>query len=413
MAYTIPSGNAKGTPLESAETKDIKYWIGRMADGLKEEPNGRFSKSNREWIDAAKRVLAERGDNPPKPKPATAAAAAPAQSTALAKRSDTMLAGSVGDPNAVTARLREFQEKFHLVSPATSCDAIPEGCGVALSMVFVDPNPGKDGPGEVYQVGDKLGLSGTTLARIGAAAGVDWDPEQSRRLDDGRDPKYVHFRAVGRVRNFDGSIRTLTGEVEIDAREGSPVLDEIREKAKRRAAKSQKENDDGASQILELRKFLLRHAERKAKNRAIADMGVKRSYAPKELEKPFAVARLMWTGQSSDPEIRREFAMKQADAMIGGMSALYGRAAALPAPQQAQQLYGHPPPPPGAYHSQATAYDDEEFGDYEAEGESVTGTPAAEPAQATGEQPKAGAAEKPTPKESAQQPLIKDEAKKF
>src|SRR5690606_16446462 len=202
----------------------------------------------------------------------------------------------------------------------------------------------KQGPGEVYKVGDNVGLSGVTLAKIGAAVGVDWDPNESRRLDDGSDPHYCHFRAVCRVRSFDGSIRTVPGEVEIDAREGSPLVDEIRTKAAARAKKDGKSNDGGASQILELRKFLLRHAESKAQNRAIAKAaGIKRSYKAAELDKPFAVLRMVWTGESDDPETKRIFAAKTADAMLGGARALYGQREPV-----RQLTEGHAPPPVGS-----------------------------------------------------------------
>lgn len=309
-----------------------------------------------------------------KPAPRTEPAAPP--KPAAPKENLTMsLEKAVHDPAAVTARLEELGRQFHIVAPATRVDALPPGCGIAISYVLVDTS--KDAK-EVYDVGGRLGLSGDTLARIGAAAGVDWDPRQCGRLDDGSDPHYCHYRAVGFVRNFDGSVRTLTGEVEIDAREGSPQIEEIRTKAQKRESDPdyKGKKDGGASQILELRKFILRHAERKAKNRAIADMGVKRSYAPAELRKPFAVARLMWTGETEDPELKREFARMHAKAMIQGTAALYGsypeqleglarELRQLPAPAQS----GHAPPPVGG-----AQYDDEPDGpefDHETDGESA------------------------------------------
>jgi len=283
--------------------------------------------------------------------------------------SELSLEKAIHEPTLVTQRLRDFSEQFHLVSPATSVDALPPGCGVAISMVHVNPDPGSNGPKEVYEVGGRLGLSGDTLKRIAAAAAISWDPTQSGRLDDGSDPHYCHYRAVGSVRNFDGSIRVLTGEVEMDARDGSPQIDEIRTKAK-------KKGGDGASQILELRKFLLRHAESKAKNRAIADMGVKRSYAKHELNKPFAVARIMWTGETDDPELKREFARMHAERMLDGAASLYGRGAAPAlAPRRVEQqeprlpsFQGHNPPPigtvaesldePGGYDYDAPEFDE-------------------------------------------------------
>ena len=128
---------------------------------------------------------------------------------------------------------------------------------------------------------------------------------------------------------------------------------------------------DGAnieSQIRDTRLFLLRHAETKAKLRAIADMGVRRSYTAEELSKPFRVARLMWTGRTNDPELKRVFAEKTADAMIGAASAMYGMQSA-PAPRapirqvEAPALSGHAPPALGA---PSRGWDDDaELVDYE------------------------------------------------
>lgn len=387
QTFSIPGGRDKGVPLEQADTRSIEYWVARIAGDLERDPKKKFAERDREWLAAARALLqARKNGTAQAPKPASAAAA---ESQTQAIQRAQQFAGAIArpssgggtvsleqaahDPAAITARLAELAQSFHVVSPVTSIDALPPGCGVSITYVSVDPNPDpKNGPKEVYDVGGRLGLSGDTLNRIAGAAALDWDPSQTGRLDDGSDPHYVHFRAVGHVRNFDGSIRTVTGEVEIDAREGSPQLAEIREKAEARAKKEGKPNDGGESQIRELRKFILRHAESKAKNRAIACMGVKRSYAPAELQKPFAVARLVWTGQTDDPELRREFARMHAERMMDGAAALYGRRAPLPPARPAPSLpvpsfRGHAPPPVGT-----SASDDYDTGaDYEVPGEAV------------------------------------------
>lgn len=370
--FTIPGGNKKGTPINAAEVKDIEYWVNRIGGDLEKDPNKKFADRDREWVAAGKAELERRKGGGAKaaapatqPKPQQSAALATTQSAGMA------VAGAWHEARAVDAELRKASQSMFLVSPATVCGALPEGCEVAISVVHVDPSTEKTGPGDVYPVGGgKLGLSGNTLKRIGAAAGIDWDVSLSGRLDNGSDPHYCHFRAVGYVRNFDGSIRTLSGEVEIDARDGSPQIDEIRKKAAGR------ENSDGGdSQILELRKFLLRHAESKAKNRAIADMGIKRSYTAEELHKPFAVARLMATGRTNDPELRKEFARMNFDKMTSGRAALYGPAAETPrlsAPAaHTQPFSGHSPPPVGTI---ADDPNDPGGYDYEVEG-SATQTP--------------------------------------
>lgn len=324
--FKIPGGPKKDLPLSKAEPNDITYWLNRISADLEKDPGKRFADKDRAWCAGARAELNRRASGGGT-QLATTPTAAPA-SIQHAAATPISLGASMGDPGAVTAHLTRLAASHHIVSPATTVDALPPGCGVAVNYVLVDASTEKTGPGEVYPLGGgKLGLSGTTLAKIGAAAGVDWDAIQSGRLDNGSDPHYVHFRAVGHVRNLDGSVRTLTGEVEIDARVGSPQIDEIVIKAKARNPPN-----DGASQILELRKFILRHAESKAKNRAIASMGLKRSYTATELAKPFAVCRLMWTGQTDDQELKRVFAEKTADAMIGGMASLYGRPAPQPAP---------------------------------------------------------------------------------
>lgn len=268
-------------------------------------------------------------------------ATAPAPRTELVRAADVQLAtGAFRDPVRATDALRNAAAMGHLVAPAPICGSIPEGCSMALAAVQVDPAT------ETYNISGKLGLSKVALDKIAAAAGVSWDVRESRRVDDGSDPHYCHYRAVGRVRDFDGTVRVISGEVEMDAREGSPLLEEMRTKAEARAKRENKANDGGASQVLELRKFLLRHAESKAKNRAIRSLGVRTAYTELELRKPFVVAKVQFTGETSDPELKRLFAEKTADAFLGGQAALYGApplsSPALPAGD------AHAPPPVGS-----------------------------------------------------------------
>ncbi len=395
--WKIPFGRAKGEVITETDAANLRWVIDALQEKLDEDPNKQWADKDRAWIAAAKAELKRRDGGGAqlarRPAPAPIARVAP-----------PLLGASMNDPAAVSQHLTKLAADHHIVSPATTVDCLPPGCGVAVNYVLVNPSTDPKGPGEVYKVGDKLGLSGTTLAKIGAAAGVDWDASQSGRLDNGSDPHYCHFRAVGHIRNLDGSVRTLTGEVEIDAREGSPQIDEIRHKAATRkpkpGQKNEWKNDGGASQILELRKFLLRHAESKAKNRAIASMGLKRGYSEDELAKPFAVCRLMWTGQTDDAELRRVFAEKTADAMIGGMASAYGKPLpqpapaphALPAPQRfdtsnAPQFSGHAPPPIAA----AAPAEVQDFGGYYDQ-EDDEEQPDSEP------KPKAGATSTPLPK---------------
>lgn len=362
--WKIPFGRAKGETLIETDPANIRWVIDALQTKLDENPEKPFADKDRQWIAAAKAELKRRENGGAQRARQPAAAPVSIQRTPPAA-----LGASMNDPAAVTAHLTRIYDSHHVVSPTTTIDCLPPGCGVAVNYVLVNPSTDASGPGEVYKLADKVGLSGTTISKIAAAAGVGWDPSQSGRLDNGSDPHYVHFRAVGHVRNFDGSVRPITGEVEIDARDGSPQIDEIKQK-------SAKKGKDPASQILELRKFLLRHAESKAKNRAVANgLGLKRSYNPDELKKPFAVCRLMFTGQSDNPEERKMFAEKTADAMIGSMTGMYGKPMPQPAPaphaqpaqprfdtHNAPQFAGHAPPPVGPAPVEIEDFDDYDFG---------------------------------------------------
>jgi hypothetical protein len=336
QAFSIPGGPSKGTSLESANARDIAFWQDRISTGLEKDPNKQYADKDRAWLAAAKAELDRRaagGAPAAAPRRDTPASGTPVARTAIQRRPTTDVAAGYRDSAAASGALQEAAAMGHLVSPATVVGELPAGTVLAISQVVVGVDE------ETYGLpGGKRGLAKVALDKISAAAGVSWDPERSGRLDDGRDPHYCHFRAVGHYRSFDGAQQTISGEVELDARDGGPLHQEITEKAARA-----NRNDGGASQLLELRKFLLRHAESKARNRAIRSLGLRTSYTPEELSKPFLVAKVMFTGHSEDPVTRAAFAAATADAFLGSRRALYPAPAQLPA-----RRAGHAPPPIGA-----------------------------------------------------------------
>jgi len=255
------------------------------------------------------------------------------------QRTSLAVVGSSADPNDVNQRLFAAQRDFNLVAPATAVGQLPEGLSVALTAVEIDQES------ETYSVGfGKRGLAKSALDRISAGVGISWDPARSGRLDDGRDPYYCRYLVVGSYRQFDGTAVTIQGDKEMDLRPGSPqcVALEEQQRAKGKSA-------DG--QIREMRLHILSHAETKARLRAVRSLGVRTGYTTQELSKPFVVARVMFTGQTSDPELRRMFAERTADAFLGARGALYGAgpvAPSLPAPQRAPVLGMVSAPPVGA-----------------------------------------------------------------
>jgi hypothetical protein len=326
--FKIPGGKSKGQTLAEASTADITFWAKKKKESLDAEPNGQYAGSNRAWLAAARAELAKRnggaGGGAPAQKPTTALATTPTAD-------GSALVGAFSDAKKATEVLTAGKSQFHLVSPAMSVGGLPEGCEVYTAMVVVDPDT------DCYSLPQsKYGLDRVALLKIAGAAGITW--VASHRTDDRSHPHFCAWEAVGQYRQFDGTIVTIRGNVEIDAREGGAAWEEIVEKARKT-----NRDDGGASQLLELRKFLPRHCESKAMNRAIANMGIKRSYTREELAKPFLVARLAATGRSNDPELQREFAKMQFQHMLAGGNALFG------APVQAAPAMMAPPaisPPP-------------------------------------------------------------------
>lgn len=356
--WTIPGGKMppegdKGQPLEAARDGSLSYWAERLEKGVA-EGSARNAARDGALAAAMRAEIARRaGGGTVREQPALAPRAAPpAPSTALARADSASLArpGSYSDGDRLTAALAEASASYNLVSPATSCASLPEGCEVTMSLVQVDVSEGKTS--EVYDVGGgKFTLLKSALDRISRAAQVSWDEDKCGRLDNGAHPHYCAWRATARVRRFDGSEEVLVRHKELDLRDGSDEIKGMREaykvaldrwerQGRRGAPGLQYEPKDPEKQIREMRKFIMAHAESKAMNRVIRSLGLKSGYTREELAKPFLVAGLQFTGRTNDPQLKREFATMRAAAMLGGSRALYGQqnqgAPAMRAPAPAQ-----------------------------------------------------------------------------
>jgi hypothetical protein len=228
-----------------------------------------------------------------------------------------------------------------------------------MTAVLVDAaNETYELPGQFSTAPEKksVGLGKVALDKIAQAAGVSWDPRGSGRTDDGSDPHYCAWLAVGAVRHFDGSEVRLMGSKEMDLRDGSPQCEAIIERCIKKASRPYEGpapkpeeaerigHEKARNQIREMRLHILGHAETKARLRAIRALGIRSSYKLAELQKPFVVAKLIWTGQSEDPQLRRDFAHMTATAMLGGARALYGEPAPAPALPGPRGVHGAPPP---------------------------------------------------------------------
>lgn len=224
-----------------------------------------------------------------------------------------------------TLALRTAAETANLVAPVTSLDApLPEGFAVALTQVLISTDPKA---GDCYQMAGNWALGRPALEKIASAAGIQWDPQMSRRLDDGRDAHYCAFLAVGRYSLFDGRDQLVSASKEMDLRDGSAQCESIFSDARG--------GPDAAQKTLrQMRASILRHAESKARCAAVRSLGLRGAYTTEQLAKPFVVARLVFTGQTADPVLRREFALMRARAALGASTSMYG----APASQEAAAI---------------------------------------------------------------------------
>jgi hypothetical protein len=245
--------------------------------------------------------------------------------TAIAKRENPI--------QALTVRFPE--ESYNLLAPTVHmAGGLPAGTRLTVTEVKINPDTRQRPGREVFPLpGGALLVGKTGLDRIANAAGVSWLEEV--RKDDRQHPHYVEAFVRGRITDFDGTTREITGSKTIDLREqvGTSGLpgkdyDEIVTKAKN--AKDYQTGKpaprDPTNQLTEARKFIAEIAFSKAQNRAIASaLGIKRGYSKKDLEKPFVIPKLAL--DTSDPAARD---LAQANA-AGATVAMYGaKAAATP-----------------------------------------------------------------------------------
>jgi hypothetical protein len=237
----------------------------------------------------------------------------------LAALIDKSGCGSTADVILAAGFMRHaVQQGWHLVSPASTPPRPPIGCEYSFSRVVIDPDPKK---GQIAIIEGKPSLSKTALNQIAKMAGVRWDDARSGRTDDGSDPNFASYKAVGWYIDFDGQKIPITGEKTMDLRDTSE------------RAKKMKPHD-----LQQSRFFIAEHAETKAKNRALrGGLALQTSYLPDQLgnDHPFVVVKLALNGRTSredDPDgsIQHHLTLRIADSMLDASLNLYGQKPELP-----------------------------------------------------------------------------------
>lgn len=203
-----------------------------------------------------------------------------------ADKSGALVLRTINDLNQA---LMAQRDKAHILTPFTQTvfdqDDFALGFKPSLRFVYIDKNPDH---GEVYESDDRRGelaILGIGLDKLSSVAGIEW-PEV-RREDDQSDPLKARYHAKGRMRLVDGTYTEVTAERSMDLTDGSPEA--IRMKP---------------GQLARQRAVLAQVCESKAKNRVVRKLlGLKQSYKPFELDKPFLVLKIV--PDMRDPEVRR------------------------------------------------------------------------------------------------------------
>lgn len=233
-----------------------------------------------------------------------------------------LVLGTYREANRINEQLKAAEREMHLVTPFTSIGAVPEGFAVAFTAVRVDPVR------DTYPIqGSKeVGVGKFALERISAALGISWDPFASGRMDDASDAHYCRWLAVGTYKGPDAQIMTLSKNREVDLRDGSPEALTYT-----------------PARLQQARRHVQSLAESKAQLRAVRQMGLRIAYFPEELDRPFVAVRMVFTGESSDPALAREFALLNAKQALG----IFGQPAPAPRPAVSRITTRHAPPPVG------------------------------------------------------------------
>lgn len=224
-------------------------------------------------------------------------------------------AAAITTPEAFSAALATWEQQFNVLTPFTTFSHLSPGWGISGTIVRIHADASPDGPREVYdglpflKKGQEVALAKKGLRKLAEAAGIS---TQTYEIETGQ-RFYWKVKAIASYRGIDGTPMQREATKEWDLRDGSPQM---------RGWKP--------DQVQEGRKHGLRNCEARAINAAIRECGcgIDQKYSLKQLEKPFIVVRVAFQPDMQDPEVKRLVTQ----AAMGATSALYGGAAALPAP---------------------------------------------------------------------------------
>lgn len=212
--------------------------------------------------------------------------------------------------------LRDAAEVGWLLTPSQQMANLLDGCALVITAYRADvqrdtfaddDDPARRVPGK------------TLLDQVARDLGVSWIAEHCKRTDDQRSPYRRSYQAAGKIREFDLSWRGIQAHGEVDITVGSALEQKLLKKLG---------VQKGRLDIERRRAFVTSHADTAARLRAIRGLGLRDTYLPTELAKPFFCARITFDGKSDNPETQARFDQAVVDAFVPAANALYGQRAA-------------------------------------------------------------------------------------
>jgi hypothetical protein len=188
-----------------------------------------------------------------------------------------------------------------IAPPGLAGSPVPNGFAVLWSEADVDSRIVSDG-GEVYRT-SKTGqtssytLLSSSIDKVAATFGVNWNPDRSGRLDDGRIKHFCMFKAVGVYTGIDGMPVMLSGTHRTDLQDGSPLSESFRNR----------EGRMNEAMLRQQRMHILSISESKARSRAFRKAIGLRAMSLHDIGRPWVVFRISLTGETEDPETAQMF----------------------------------------------------------------------------------------------------------
>ena len=182
------------------------------------------------------------------------------------------------------------RDEYNVLAPETMTQITPWH-QITVTKTLLDPDP--QSGGDVYPQSGKLALTKIGLLKLADAAGIRFGPTKLKRyLEDGSFEAFV----IAEKQDPDGTWRQYPGSYFWDVTErlasiGNPI------------------SRSGKNEAKMIRTFAAQRAETGAMNRAIRNIiGVKATYTPGEIRRPFIMARVNFN-PFNDPAVRDAYRM--------------------------------------------------------------------------------------------------------